>query len=624
MAEKVDSDRSWIKKLAGHLPGPGFLPAVVQLWSAEQGWPAAAAAAVSGVSGLGEATPLTPALRALVLAGPMPSPSLLGPLYEVGLARRQRRGGGVFYTPADVADRLTAMALEQLPGGNSVTDRAMPPLVVDPACGGGAFLLAAARHLALAGYRPERIVSEALWGAEVSAEAARVCRLALGWWCWSQGGAWPDGDREPTIKVADALLDAAAWPDRGADLVVGNPPFLNQLETATARDPDAVEALRRRFGAVASGYVDTAALFLVAAMQRCASGGRVVLIQPESTLVAAHAAGVRSALAQEAQLSGVWFGGGDVFAAGVRVCALRLDRRVGSASETAGPTSTRPVLAVAYPCGRWIGPKVERCAPLAATATALTAETWGALAQGLRGAPTVRLATSSATLASLATATAGFRDQFYGLIPFVQEGGDGAPLVTSGVIDVLHCAWGVRACRFAGRRWLAPTVEVERLDAENPRLAAWVRARLVPKVVVAAQSAVVEAVIDASGGWVPSVPVISVEAPLDRLALIAAVLSAPPISAYVLDHYGGAALSGNAVKLSARQVLALPLPADHHSWVRAAELITGLDTVVGRSEWEERRNESARLLCAAYGVDPSGDVMTWWFSRVDVASTRAG
>jgi len=52
------------------------------------------------------------------------------------LSRARRRELGAFYTPSDVADRLVERAL---PEG--------APVVCDPACGDGAFLLAAARRL---------------------------------------------------------------------------------------------------------------------------------------------------------------------------------------------------------------------------------------------------------------------------------------------------------------------------------------------------------------------------------------------------------------------------------------------------------------------------------------------
>ena len=92
---------------------------------------------------------------------------------------------------------------------------------------------------------------------------------------------------------------------------------------------------------------------------------------------------------------------------------------------------------------------------------------------------------TAAALRRLATATADFRDQYYGLVPHVADAGDGAPLVTSGLLDVGRCAWGERPARFARRSFAAPRVPV---DALPPALQAWAAGRLVPKVLVATQT----------------------------------------------------------------------------------------------------------------------------------------
>ena len=67
------------------------------------------------------------------------------------------------------------------------------------------------------------------------------------------------------------------------------------------------------------------------------------------------------------------------------------------------------------------------------------------------------------------------------------------PLVTSGVIDPLDDGWGRRPTRFAKRSFGAPSVLLDRVD---PSIDAWIRDRLVPKVLVASQTRVIEAIVD--------------------------------------------------------------------------------------------------------------------------------
>ncbi len=62
---------------------------------------------------------------------------------------------------------------------------------------------------------------------------------------------------------------------------------------------------------------------------------------------------------------------------------------------------------------------------------------------------------------------------------------------------------GSASVRYAKRRFTAPVVEVDRL---SPELQQWAAGRCVPKVMVATQTAVVEAVADPVDGGSPPSP----------------------------------------------------------------------------------------------------------------------
>jgi hypothetical protein len=99
-------------------------------------------------------------------------------------------------------------------------------------------------------------------------------------------------------------------------------------------------------------------------------------------------------------------------------------------------------------------------------------------------------------------------------------------------------------------------VALEELARE---IAAWVRAQLRPKLVLATQTKVVEVAVDERGDVVPSTPVVAIHAPAEQLWALAAALSAPPVSAAPgILRRGAVVRCGQA---PARQVLALP-PAD--------------------------------------------------------------
>jgi len=466
------------------------------------------------------------------------------------LSTERRRALGAFYTPPDVARRLVDITVEGMPG---------PLRVCDPACGDGAFLLAAADALAARGIDHATIARDLLWGCDVDADAAAVARTAVERW----GGASP-GDH---IRVADGL-DDIGWSGR-FDVVVGNPPFLNQLERATVR----TNSTRWAVGP----YTDTAFLFLVAGLDLVRDHGRVMLVQPQSLVAARDAKPIREAISA---VVGMWTCDERIFDAAVHVCAPLLVR---------GAVQPDHV-------HRWKGRHVEPARP------AVRGDTWSRLLVRDDEPPEIELSTAG-RLGDIASATAGFRQQFYGLAPHAIDEAAADErrfprLVTCGVIDPGRCAWGERPLRFAGRKWLHPRIDIARID--EPSLRRWVDDRLVPKVVLATQTKVLEVAVDPEGILLPSTPVIAVHT--DDLYAAAAVLHAPPVSAWAASTYTGVALASDAIKLSARQALDIPLPADSAKWADASEAFRAGEPLV-----------AAELMTEAYGCDPA--VMRWWANR---------
>ncbi len=476
----------------------------------------------------------------------------LGDALESALSDGERKRGA-HYTPAALADRVAAMALDGAPAR---------PTVVDPACGGGALLVAAGARLVDAGV-PRRVAArDLLWGADIDPLAAAVTEAAIA--LWSAGTA----PAPHHVVAADLLAQGRdAWPDApaaGFDAVVANPPFQAQLARSTARSQSSARALRARFGDVVTPYLDTAALFLLCSTALLRGGGTVAIVLPQSVAAARDAAPVRAALAREHSLRDLWVPDAPAFGAKVHVCVAAVVR----GQPERGPG-------------------------------------WSARLASARGVPDVELA-GTATVGELATVAAGFRDEYYGLVGHVVEGDADAvaPLVTSGVIGVGSSAWGSAPTRFAKRRWVRPTVDLASLQAGDPRTAAWVRRLRRPKVVVASQTRVVEAAADHAGTWVPSTPVVSViphdPADVDRLA---ALLCAPPVSAWAARRQAGTALSPAAMRITGVLLGAVPLPEDRVAWDHAAERLAAGD-LDGFA--------TAATAMFAIGGDAAADLERWW------------
>jgi tRNA1(Val) A37 N6-methylase TrmN6 len=538
--------------------------------------------------------------------------------HERALPAADRRRLGVHYTPSSLADEVVDVALVAL-------DR-LPTSVCDPSCGGGAFLLAVAERLVREGVDPADVWGR-LSGMEIDPRSAQVAREALVAWAGSHG--LTRRSDEARIVVGDALaVSAGHWPgvpEPGVDLVLGNPPFLSQLSRSTARSSEQRAALERRFGKVGA-YVDTAALFVRAGLDLLAPTGVLGMVQPQSFLSTRDTGTLRDGLLADADLVALWGSDQRRFAdADVQVVVPVLRRRAAEGDVPARRTDVR-----------WEGRQPLRYR----TAAPVPGASWGAVLGTAMGIPEVPAGTG-AVVSSLATATAGFRDEYYalrdaatglrdaatGLRDAATGSGDAAtgsgdaataPLVTVGMIDPLRLRWGVGTHRLGGRDVHAPVVDLDELERAAPRVARWARARRRPKVLVATQTKVVEVVADPTGDLVPMTPVISVE-PVEHdvdVWRLAAALSAPPVAAQALRDHLGAGRSPGSLRWSASAVLAAALPSDEEQWMAGAQLARELgDRDLSPERHGRLLEELAVVMTRAHGLPGDHPVVQWWCER---------
>jgi SAM-dependent methyltransferase len=330
----------------------------------------------------------------------------------------------------------------------------------------------------------------------------------------------------PAVRTIHADALTRDWGDERFDIVIGNPPFLSQMSAATTRG-----------GASKHGggpYANAAAEFLSLAIHLADPEGSVVgMVLPQSMLAARDAGPVRDLVDDVADHTWSWWQQDQrrLFDAAVNVCALGFRR-----------------------------PRADRGDDSVADFG------WTRVVTEALGVPELDLSMldTDGLLNDRADLNANFRDEYYALVPAVSDDADGPVFVTSGLIDPGRSMWGTRPVKFAKRTFRHPRVDLEALDG---RFRDWAHRKLVPKVLVANQTSLVEAVADVEGAWIPGVPITSIttrpeDADPDRTVReIEALLTSPVASAWCWHVGGGTGMSSSAVRVTPAVLGQVPWPA---------------------------------------------------------------
>lgn len=183
------------------------------------------------------------------------------------------RGG--YYTPPALARWLAGWAI------HSATDK-----VLEPSCGDGAFLEAAACRLRELECPSDRL-SERLTGVELFADEAEKARVRLKTRFGVNG--------KKVVHSSDFFSWRMQHPDRAFDAVVGNPPFIRYQ---TFPEPHRTHAMRlmTEVGLKPNRLTNIWVPFVVGATELLRPGGRLALVIPAELLQVTYAAQLRSYL----------------------------------------------------------------------------------------------------------------------------------------------------------------------------------------------------------------------------------------------------------------------------------------------------------------------------------------
>lgn len=411
-------------------------------------------------------------------------------------------GVGAWYTPPALVAALldTALGAWGREGGPA------PPTLLDPSCGEGAFLVAAAERLCRD--HPRDRVAAGLHGVDIDAAALDRARERL---------VQVLGPHAADVRLvhADALLAPPSWGP--FDLVLGNPPWVSAA-AQTLRQPAWRAAVRARYG-VARGNWDACCPFVERALAWTRPGGWHGFVVPNALASAPYGRRARALLARQS-LVALWdwsdstpFGGG------------------------------------AYPIGYLVQKAPGGGLPV-------DGEPWPLGEAVVAGAGHRRLAELAQVCGAATVAEA------YALRPLLREcpapGPGDLRVVNSGTLDPGCTLWGARPMRYLGGRWLHPVVAAEDLAALPPRRLAQARS---PKVIVAGLTRRLEAFVDAEGACLAAKStVVVLPRPGVSVARLGAVLNSPQATAWLRARHGGQALRGGYLRIGPGQLRDLPVP----------------------------------------------------------------
>ena len=224
---------------------------------------------------------------------------VLGSIFEHLIPREEQVLLGQFYTPRPVADLLAAFTID-----------GARPLILDPGCGSGTFLMSAYGYLAHSAHLSHQELLSIIWGFDISPFAAELAVINLYRQDMSEFENFPRivpgnfFERLPGQKIefpAPRITSGTTKipvPVPMFDCVIGNPPYLRS-QNQDDLDPTYRSKLFQAAGSAgvkAPPKTDLFAFFIYHAIRFMREGSRLGFVTPASWLTADYAASLQEAL----------------------------------------------------------------------------------------------------------------------------------------------------------------------------------------------------------------------------------------------------------------------------------------------------------------------------------------
>lgn len=487
--------------------------------------------------------------------------------------------------------------------------------VLDPACGSGAFLIAAFDYLLnegtlvnaelsnLAAGQHElfrwdtHILGHNLFGVDINSESVEITKLSL--WLKTANPRQPLTYLDDNIRAGNSVVDSAALAPKDAfdwsefaggkfDVVVANPPYVSALELSRHVGKETKKYWKKRFAA-ATGAYDLYVLFMELSLMLVRNDGYVGLITPNKYLAAPYGVGIRNLIRDTAQLCSVLNLSADRVFQDPSVYPIvsilhKSENRDDATGYAERRANTGRVSVIRELEASDLDALPDRMFSL--ILSEYSDELSAVLGNCLRLVDVAKVN---------ATSTAGEADMLSQVI--VEHEAGGTPMINTGTIDRYMSLWGIRPLTAQRRTFTKPAVRLGDVDLSDHRRNIYAA----PKLVFAKMALRPEVVFDTVGELCSINTNCVYESELS-LAYLAGILNSKAMAFIYDQFFGSLRMSGGYLQFQSPQLRALPIPTAEPDTLQA--IVDQVQAVQGISQQiiEIKRN-LVGLLVADFGLD---------------------
>lgn len=203
---------------------------------------------------------------------------------------KQRRGNGVYYTPAPIVDYLTHLIMEKAFDGKDL-DQISKVRILDPSCGCGSFLIASYRYILekLAEHCANKsdvsftekamdLLGSMIHGTDIDENAVNWTKRLLFFTAWQSSLMHEKcQNNNPMLSYSDldnniicqnfleVSQDTFTGRSEPFDIIIGGPPFV-RVQELFRQNPERIKEYKRKFKAASSQF-DLYMLFIEKAIE---------------------------------------------------------------------------------------------------------------------------------------------------------------------------------------------------------------------------------------------------------------------------------------------------------------------------------------------------------------------